>query len=46
MDKREGGEGLPMWIKILFYNIIITCQSVDKGRGGGSDNVDKDFCMF
>ena len=29
-----------------FYNIIIKCQNVAKGRGGGSDNVDKDFCMF
>ena len=32
--------------KFFLYNIIIKCRNVDKGRGGGSDNVDKDFCMF
>ena len=30
----------------FFYNIFIKCRNVDKGRGGGSTNVDKDFCMF
>ena len=41
------GDGDPVMWMIIFYNSIIKCQILDKGRGGGrSDNVDKDFCMF
>ena len=44
MDKREGG--CADVDNFLIYNIIIKSRNVDKGRGGGSTNVDKDFCMF
>ena len=31
----------------FFLNTLIKCQNVDKARGGGgSDNVDKNFCIF
>ena len=30
----------------FFYNIIIKCRNVDKGKGGGADNVDCDFCII
>ena len=31
-----------IYIYIFFYNIIIKYQKVDKGKGGGAGNVDKD----
>ena len=44
VHKREGEGGSTYVIIFLYY---LKCQNVDKGRGGGgSDNGDKDFCMF
>ena len=39
MDKRGVAGEPPMWMILLFYNIIIKCQNVDKGRGGGGQTM-------
>ena len=46
MDKGEGRGVRRCGYFFSFYNIIIKCQNVNKGSGGGADNIDRDFFLY
>ena len=45
ISKKGGGGSTDVDNIFLSHNIIINCRNVDSVEGG-SENVDKDFCMF